>query len=752
VIASYDPALSSNEQKLRINGKLFQQDCTEDIAAASREPFSIGVRRSDDGGYAIQNYWKGDIQEVVCWETALDASEAAGVEANIMSYHSITNPESQWAVDFDGTNDFMSTGYIVPATSTLTLSCWAKGTTGGGILMSDLGSGGSNSSSRAQLGFYGTTLYVNMGDGTNRYYAYGSDTYDAALTFLDGSWHHIALTINVETQKFYIDGALVHTHDTTDAGTRTGGTSAVLGTAGTEDLIIGRFGSYHGGYWDGSIDEVSIWTQALSASEISNLFNNGRPGLDLRSLEPEAWWKMGDGSPTGIILDEADTGSKALYLPGVASNYASVPDAADLDGFGDFTFEAKGVTFADWTPSAIQGLMSKYKTSTNERAWRLDLQTDGKLYLVLSFLGSDSTGYTSNAANVLSAGATADIMVMRNGTVIRFYVNGVQLGTDLTSVPTTALFNSTENVVIGASYNTTTYPMSGSIERVRIWNSAVANQATPTETPVLDIDFSLPDKFASSFTATSGQTVTINTSGAPPAAIRGATDGALTNGASLTAATKPYKFSSLSCEFDGTNDYMSTSADDTLASKSYSFWAKSDLTTANGVFDHGGASTGSLIFNFSTSRPLLYMAGSYFRYWNDNSAQDDDAWHHWVCYIEHDDISNCKLYCDGVVQSVNSTSASTEANAYTTGLRVGGGSTYFDGSLDEFAIFDGELSADEVKSLYSNKVPEDITSLSPEHWWRMGEGDSGTTITDQGSGGSDGTLTNGAGPGAQDTA
>ena len=181
--------------------------------------------------------------------------------------------------------------------------------------------------------------------------------------------------------------------------------------------------------------------------------------------------------------------------------------------------------------------MSKYKTSTNERAWRLDLQTDGKLYLVLSFLGSDSTGYTSSEATGVTDGATADIMVMRTGEDIRFYVDGVQLGTDQTCV-TTALHNSTENVVIGASYNTTGLPMTGSMERARVWNSAVAAPGTPTETPVLDANFTLANKGVTSFTATSGQTVTVNTTSiADPAVIRQATDGVNVNSPAWTKNT-----------------------------------------------------------------------------------------------------------------------------------------------------------------------------------------------------------------------
>ena len=65
--------------------------------------------------------------------------------------------------------------------------------------------------------------------------------------------------------------------------------------------------------------------------------------------------------------------------------------------------------------------------------------------------------------------------------------------------------------------------------------------------------------------------------------------------------------------------------------------------------------------------------------------------------------------------------------------------------IDEVSFFNSALSASNVADIYNSGVPNDISSLSPVGWWRMGDNNSGsgTTITDQGSGGNDGTLTNG---------
>jgi hypothetical protein len=658
-----------------------------------------------------------------------------------------------------------------------------------------------------------------------------------------------------------------------------------------------------------------------------------------------------DSGAGDFVTDVIATDGEALHLPGVSNNYASVPDAADLDGFTDFTFEMKGVTFADWTsPATYQGLMSKYETSGNERAWQFLLRTDGKLDLVLSFNGSTYSSYTSSEVTGVTDGATADIMAMRNGEDVRFYVDGVQLGTDQTCV-TTALHNSTEDVVIGAGYNTTTYPMTGSMERVRIWNSAVANQATPTETPVLDMNFTLANKGVTSFTATSGQEVTIHSTAiANPAAIRSATDGVLVNGPTFVVDNPP-NYSNYSMHFDATDDYitsgytfptgdadksfslwfnldssqyawliaggadtdsnafglyvngttlsfhgnggtydmalagttfatgtwyhvavtydgtnirgyvngildttksaalvtssatirlgvrqngshffdgfldevavwnsvltsaqindiynggvpaaltslspigwwrfgendsgagttisdegsggndgtlvstptfersvpaedatwnnrsltfdgvdqhMTTTADDTLASKSYSFWAKSgatDVDATNPLFSHGADYAGTFLFNYASSEALLTMGTARYVRFADNSAQDDDAWHHHVVYIEKDDMTACKWYVDGVVQA-HSSSGNTGAYRAYEGISIARvNDKYFDGELDEFAVFDGELTPAQVLQIYNGGSPADLKEFSPESWWRMGDDDDagGTTITD----------------------
>jgi len=130
---------------------------------------------------------------------------------------------------------------------------------------------------------------------------------------------------------------------------------------------------------------------------------------------------------------------------------------------------------------------------------------------------------------------------------------------------------------------------------------------------------------------------------------------------------------------------------------------------------------------------FLYLAFNRYVYWTDNAAQDDNSWHHHVVYIESDDMTNCKWYVDGVLQAQNSAVATGPANAYAGGLRIGRGAAYeFNGNLDEFAVFDGELTPSQIIQIYNAGKPADLSEFSPEGWWRMGDDDDagGTTIRD----------------------
>ena len=197
-----------------------------------------------------------------------------------------TGINSLYSMDFDGSSQYISTGFIISSTSSYTLSAWFKTTTTNQdrIILGDFNSSAQNKSARAILGFNGTRIYLNMGDGTTSSFNYGSG-YNAS-SYFDGNWHLYTLTINGFTQKAYLDGTLVETWTS----------SVSAGTAGERGYTIGRYGDFAStNYFNGQIDEVAIFNKALNTTEINTLWNNGSPSnLMATNLNPIAYYPLGE--------------------------------------------------------------------------------------------------------------------------------------------------------------------------------------------------------------------------------------------------------------------------------------------------------------------------------------------------------------------------------------------------------------------------------------------------------------------------
>jgi hypothetical protein len=227
-----------------------------------------------------------------------------------------------------------------------------------------------------------------------------------------------------------------------------------------------------------------------------------------------------------------------------------------------------------------------------------------------------------------------------------------------------------------------------------------------------------------------------------------------------------------SLALDGTNDYVEVADSDdfsfgngsTNSAFSYSFWVRVERTNA---FQHlvskGSSSNSEYLIQFSSGGYGFSANCIFFALYPGSTSGavvvspansiSADTWYHVVCTADGTgNRSGMKIYIDGVSQTLTASGQSSiTMDNYTDPLRFGARSSnttpnsYLQGKMDEISLFNSELSSSNVTSIYNSGAPDDLSSLSPVGWWRMGEDDSGTgtTITDQGSGSNDGTLTNG---------
>jgi len=121
-------------------------------------------------------------------------------------------------------------------------------------------------------------------------------------------------------------------------------------------------------------------------------------------------------------------------------------------------------------------------------------------------------------------------------------------------------------------------------------------------------------------------------------------------------------------------------------------------------------------------------------------------WHHiTMTYDGTSSTSGVKIYIDGVSDTVNTSGTLSATTLNSSPFNIGArdsNSLFANATIDEVSVFNSELSASDITTIYNSGVPNDISSLSPVGWWRCGDGDTSPTLTDNGSGGNNGTMTN----------
>ena len=243
-------------------------------------------------------------------ETLTDGNLSAGSVVARGAAQFTTNGKFGGGLELNGTDSWLDGGSsltgIALGNANYTLSAWIKV--------------GRSDCSTAQDGIIGWGTYwannrVNAlrlrGEGF-RHYWWANDLDAVESSVCNGAWHHVAATFDGTTRTLYYDGA-----------------SLVTDTPGSShDVTAQNFGigkTYNDEYFDGILDEVAIWDQALSTSEIQRLASGG-------AIQP-------DGSSSTIDLDQVPP-------PVFQEIGRSAEDACDA--FTDPSLDWSGVSSGGW--------------------------------------------------------------------------------------------------------------------------------------------------------------------------------------------------------------------------------------------------------------------------------------------------------------------------------------------------------------------------------------------------------------------
>ena len=222
-------------------------------------------------------------------------------------------------------------------------------------------------------------------------------------------------------------------------------------------------------------------------------------------------------------------------------------------------------------------------------------------------------------------------------------------------------------------------------------------------------------------------------------------------GSSGGTPTPPFS-NTQSILLDGVDDYVdipnSTSLNITTA-MSVSFWFKTTSSSAMFPLTQGSGSQIKYYVQFyapiNRIRVLIFDGSSRSIAIDNTQVFDDGQWHNLTFTTDAlTTTDGVKVYFDSNLLTNKGTLNNNGIRTATAGLFIGQipNTARFNGNIDEVSLFNAELSSSLVTTIYNSGIPSDISSIiGLVSWWRF-EG-SGTTATDSGSGGNNGTLING---------
>lgn len=299
----------------------------------------------------------------------------------------------------------------------------------------------------------------------------------SAQVIADGAWHHTAVTYEASTQTvtLYVDGDAVASQAMANPINIVTGTGAV----------IGRQSDLNTSFFDGSIDDVRIWNETLTPTDIETRFDQQLKG-DESGLQ--AYFRFDE---TGtIITDHSANSNSATIIGGNIVN--SLGRALEFDGTTTFIDAGRGagdslaiagdITVETWlkldqigSQQSIVDFANSNDASVDNVLYQLVVRSDGDI----EYAHEDGSGVNSDAlvfdTNLL-AGNWYHISMSRDvsSKTVKLFLDGQLIGTQTYS-GNDPDGGSNSTLAIGATVAGSTFgdnKLDGQMSDLRIWSTA----------------------------------------------------------------------------------------------------------------------------------------------------------------------------------------------------------------------------------------------------------------------------------------
>jgi concanavalin A-like lectin/glucanase superfamily protein/F5/8 type C domain-containing protein len=432
------------------DGKTFSNKFSGDSSGTSLESEKYMLSTVTDARY-VRVTVNGNTVNNWASITELDASGSSSISS----------------VGYDYGPGFSATGsnfFDVASTSSLQLSqfsvaAWFKTSTDFTTDVMIVNKGGFGSETAGQNMNYGIWMNnaekIKGGFESNT----GTDFYvTSPNSYADNQWHYAVVTYDGSTVRLYIDGAQVGSKSTS-------GSSA--DKTGTQPVRIGansRTTPPTGNFFIGSVDEVRVWNDDLTAQQVSDAF----AGTSFNTAGQVLYLNFSSG-------DEGYTYAPSFTATG--SNFYDVASTSSLK-LSQFSVAAWFKTATDFASEAF--IVNKggtgSETAGQNQNYQISMTSTEKVKG--GFETSSGADFFVTSPNTYNDNHWHYAVVTYDGAIIRLYVDGIQVASKSTSGASPDS-SGTKPVRIGANSRTTPPTGNffiGNVDEVRVWNDDLTAQ------------------------------------------------------------------------------------------------------------------------------------------------------------------------------------------------------------------------------------------------------------------------------------
>jgi len=689
MVGTYDKTTA----KLYVNGQLVQSTSATAVIRTSSQDLTIGTTKFNS---SIEHETHGSIANVAIYSDAKTQSQiqdimfssystlTSALKTNLVSWYDLgTNVEDSHgsnngtnngatintgytsspsgvadplnygeiyggnAVSFDGANDYIKSGAsnaIITGTN-VTYSFWIKSTDTDSayVLQNQKGAGSTNLGVRIN----NTTGIINLlaWDGSSH------NALNAVTTINDSKWHHVAFTTTASAQVVYIDGK----QDATSSNT--------FNNSASSDLFqIGRLGS-GSSFFGGSLSALKVFSEVLTQDQVRELYT--KPELTL---------------PTGIASSALKLDMPMQEGSGTAILDGS-PTFLDVAVNGDFSADAVG--------------------STSVTGWSLDDFTAEVI----------ADGYTGNAVQLTRSDSGTqsfyqDLSGITSGNEYKINVKLKAIGGSVAAgirVTTPTNSNPSSNIV--------SLPADGSWQDVELSFTAQGTTAR--------IQIQRQESDPGSIVV---DDVIINQLNLGQN--HGTGDGITWATGQEYGFQHPLVRSNNPMVFDGSNDQVDCGSGSALDNIFVSGGTVSGWINPNSAGEGGfgmivDKRSNSVGWNFTLNDASGGVSDIYFyQYFSGTDAQWQSTnreitlneWNHVaVTYNSSSTSNDAIIYVNGsavaLTQSSNPTGTASDDSSINLQIGSLAGAFSFDGMINDVAVWDSTLTANEVTALYNSGLP-----------------------------------------------